>query len=178
MTKTEIQYKEVISKCRALFEGKNKDYGQSWRMFRPSSIADQIYIKALRIRTLEEKGKSLVGEGQLEEFQGIVNYAIMAMMQLEWGAEGNEVAHKELIPAYDRLWTEAFELMSKKNHDYGEAWRDMRVSTFTDMILVRIHRIRQIEDNGGATSMSEGIASNYQDILNYAIFALIRLTEK
>lgn len=147
-------------------------------MFRPSSIADQIYIKALRIRTLEEKGKSLVGEGQLEEFQGIVNYAIMALMQLEWGAGGKEVLQDELMLVYDRHAREAFELMNRKNHDYGEAWRDMRVSTFTDMILVRIHRIRQIEDNGGSTKVSEGIAANYQDILNYAIFALIRLTEK
>jgi hypothetical protein len=178
MSKTTEQYTKVISSCRDIFSKKTKDYGTAWRILRASSLTDQLFIKAQRIRTLQETGESLVGEGVYEEFQAIVNYCIMALIQIE---------HKELIELelgeeracafYDHYAKEAFELMQRKNHDYGEAWRDMRVSSLTDLILMKILRVKQIEDNQGKTIMSEGIDANYFDMLNYAVFSLIHLSK-
>jgi len=178
MSKTTDQYTKVISSCRDIFSKKTKDYGTAWRILRASSLTDQLFIKAQRIRTLQETGESLVGEGVYEEFQAIVNYCIMALIQLE----NKELTELELgeeraIAFYDHYSKEAFELMQRKNHDYGEAWRDMRVSSLTDLILMKILRVKQIEDNQGKTIMSEGIDANYFDMLNYAVFSLIHLSE-
>lgn len=176
MTDTVNEYNNVIKHCKDLFLKKTKDYGTAWRIMRPSSITDQIYIKAQRIRTLEEKKVSKVGESALDEYVGIVNYCVIAMMQLELSPDAGE----DLIyDAVNELYTEKIEetrnLMFAKNHDYGEAWRDMRISSMTDLILMKIHRVKQIEDNEGKTLVSEGFKANYQDMLNYAVFALIKL---
>lgn len=177
MNHTSAQYDAVIAECRAEFEKKLKDYGPSWRIFRPSGITDQIFIKANRIRTLEEKRLSLVGEGIIGEFRGIINYSVIALIQLEKGtAKEPDMDADEVMALYDRHLAEAKTLMEKKNHDYGEAWRDMRTESFTDMILVKLLRIRQIESNSGQTLVSEGIEANYRDIINYAVFALIKMT--
>ncbi|MCT1525587.1 MULTISPECIES: DUF1599 domain-containing protein [Sphingobacterium] len=170
------EYNRVIAQCQDLFIKKTKDYGTAWRIMRLTSITDQLYIKAQRIRTLEVKKVSKVGEGVIDEYIGIINYCVIAMMQLELGEDGED----NLDPAYvEAKYTEKVnltrDLMLAKNHDYGEAWRDMRVSSLTDMILTKLHRVKQIEDNNGETLVSEGLNANYQDMLNYAVFALIKL---
>ena len=179
MEQTSVQFDKVIQRCKDIFLKKNTDYGTSWRILRPSSITDQLFIKATRIRGIETKGIHMIEEGIAPEFAGIINYSIMALIQmqlLENDPVDMEVGAAQLF--YDKTVAEVKALMLLKNHDYGEAWREMRVSSFTDMILVRLMRIKQIEDNGGETLVSEGIESNYMDIINYAIFALIQLEAK
>jgi hypothetical protein len=173
--KTINQYNLEISKCRQLFESKNKDYGTSWRILRPTSITDQIMIKALRIRSIEETKENKVGESIEDEFIGIYNYSIIGLMQLKYWNDPNEISFDEIMRLYDEELEATKQLMVKKNHDYGEAWREMRVSSFTDLILMKINRTKQIEDNKGQTIVSEGIDANYKDMMNYAIFALITL---
>lgn len=172
-------YDRIIRDCRDIFINKNKDYGTSWRVLRVSSILDQIFIKATRIRTLEEKGYlSKVNEGVIPEYQGIINYAFIALIQQELGSQTEgDVDIGPLSVLYDQWALNTKELMLAKNHDYGEAWRQMQISTFTDMILMRILRIRQIIENQGRTILSEGVNPNLQDMINYAIFAIIRLEE-
>jgi len=178
MEKTREQYNAVLQVCRNIFERKNTDYGTSWRVFRPQSITDQIFIKAQRIRNIETSGKNLVGEDIEGEFMGIINYSIIALIQLQLIDEKRDTGDiKEILELYDYHAHLTRDLMLMKNTDYGEAWRDMRVSSFTDLILVKIARIKQIEDNAGKTIASEGVSANYQDIINYAIFALIRMQE-
>lgn len=178
-TKTAIEFDEVIAVCRSLFLKKTKDYGTAWRILRPSSITDQIFIKAQRIRTLEEKKVSLVGEGTTSEYIGIVNYCAIAMMQLELtDADPNELPYELVEGLFEEKVKETKDLMFAKNHDYGEAWRDMRISSLTDLILMKIFRVKQIEDNEGQTLASEGVKANYQDMLNYSVFALIKLGVK
>ena len=178
MEKTITQYQAIISLCKELFTKKTKDYGTAWRILRPKSLTDQIFIKAQRIRTLEETGKNKVGEGIQDEFIGIINYAVMALIQIQdHDSSDTDWPVDKAVMAYQSQVNTTFELMMNKNHDYGEAWRDMRVSSFTDLILMKLLRIKQIEDNQGKTIVSEGIESGYQDILNYAVFALIQLEE-
>ncbi|TCD21043.1 DUF1599 domain-containing protein [Pedobacter psychrodurus] len=178
-TNTSTEFDEVIAVCRSLFLKKTKDYGTAWRILRPSSITDQIFIKAQRIRTLEEKKVSMVGEGVISEYIGIVNYCIIAMMQLELAdSDPNEMPYAEVEKQFEEKVTETKDLMFAKNHDYGEAWRDMRISSLTDLILMKIFRVKQIEDNEGQTLASEGVKANYQDMLNYSVFALIKLGVK
>ncbi len=177
MNKTAEQYKKVILNCRSIFEKKGKDYGTAWRILRASSLTDQLFIKAQRIRTIQETGVNLVGEDISDEFIAIVNYCVMGLIQLELGTATEEMDLTEAIKRYDIKTKESFELMEKKNHDYGEAWRDMRVSSLTDLIMMKILRTKQIEDNKGKTLISEGIDANYLDMLNYAAFALIKLDE-
>lgn len=166
----------MIRVCRELFLKKTNDYGTAWRILRISSITDQIFIKAQRIRTLEEKKISKVGEDITSEYMGIVNYCVIAMMQLELDDNSpTELAAGEVAMHFDRMVNETKELMFAKNHDYGEAWRDMRISSLTDLILMKILRVKQIEDNSGQTLASEGVRANYQDMLNYSVFALIKL---
>lgn len=173
---TAEEYDWVIKSCRDLFLKKTKDYGTAWRILRPSSITDQIFIKAQRIRTLEEKKISKVGEDVISEYIGIINYCIIAMMQLELDENAPfELPLEDVEIQFDKKATETKELMFAKNHDYGEAWRDMRISSLTDLILMKILRVKQIEDNQGQTLASEGVKANYQDMLNYAVFALIKL---
>lgn len=172
------QYNQVISTCKEIFLKKNLDYGSSWRIMRVSSLVDQIFIKASRIRTLEEKGISKVDEGIDSEFKGIINYCIMGLVQLtEQDINPNPDANT-LSNWYDIQTNACLKLMIDKNHDYGEIWRQMLVSTFTDMLLMRVHRIHQILLNDGKTSVSEGVESNLMDMINYAVFALIQLQEK
>lgn len=179
MPDTSAQYDEVINKCKDIFSKKMRDYGSSWRILRLSSLTDQIYIKANRIKTLEEKGESKVGEGISGEYLGIVNYCIMALIQLELGpAEEPKMNVEKAEELYSKYASNTKDLMMAKNHDYGEAWRDMRISSYTDLILTKLLRIKQIEDNDGDTEISEGVDANYQDIMNYSIFALIRLSEQ
>lgn len=178
---TTAEYNAVIQYCKNLFIKKTKDYGTAWRIMRLLSITDQLYIKAKRIRTLEVKKVSKVGEDIAGEFVAIVNYCVMAMMQLEMGEDGEENLDADFVEKYyTEKVDETRNLMFAKNHDYGEAWRDMRVSSMTDLILMKLHRVKQIEDNNGETLVSEGLKANYQDMLNYAVFALIKLgyTEK
>lgn len=179
MINTNKEFDFAINECRSIFLQKMNDYGTSWRILRTSSITDQIYIKAMRIRSIEEKGESKIDEGIYGEYIGIANYAIMALIQIEIGKDELLEMNKEKTTSlYDKYSIASKELMKNKNHDYGEAWRGMRVSSYTDIILMRILRIKQIEDNKGKTLVSEGVDSNYSDIFNYAIFALIKLTEK
>jgi hypothetical protein len=152
-----------------------KDYGTAWRILRTRSITDQIYIKATRIRSLEEKKVNMVGEGVYPEFIGIINYAIMGIIQLELGSSEQKMNEEEVTELYIKYFQEAKELMLKKNHDYDEAWRGMRISSYTDLILMKLNRTKQIEDNEGKTLISEGIDANYFDMINYAVFALIKL---
>lgn len=178
MSNTTQQYQEVITQCRAIFEKKTLDYGTAWRILRISSLTDQIFIKAQRIRTLQEKGESKVGDGIEGEFIAIVNYCVMGLVQIDLGSDENlELNIDEAIKRYDAKIKIAFDLMLAKNHDYGEAWRDMRVSSLTDLIMMKILRTKQIEDNQGKTLISEGIDANYLDMLNYAVFALIKINE-
>ncbi len=173
---TSIEYDAVIKVCKDLFIKKTTDYGTAWRILRPSSITDQIFIKAQRIRTLEEKKVSKVGEDIIGEYIGIINYCVIAMMQLELSQDApQELNPAEVAVNFDQKVLETKELMLAKNHDYGEVWRDMRVSSLTDLILMKILRVKQIEDNKGKTLASEGVFANYQDMINYSIFALIKL---
>jgi hypothetical protein len=176
INKTVGEYTQVIKECKALFEKKTKDYGTAWRILRLPSITDQIYIKAQRIRSIQEKGTQKVGEDITNEFVGIINYCIMAIMQLRIEDKNNlSMTYEELEPLYDQIVNDTLELLQNKNHDYGEAWREMRVSSITDIILMKLMRVKQIEDNAGETLVSEGIDANYQDMLNYSVFALIKL---
>jgi hypothetical protein len=173
---TTEEYNAVIDFCKNLFVNKTKDYGTSWRIMRLSSITDQLYIKAKRIRTLEVKQVSKVGEDIAGEFVAIVNYCVIALMQLELGEEGAENLDAIFVEQkYTEKVNETRDLMFAKNHDYGEAWRDMRISSMTDMILMKLHRVKQMENNDGKTLVSEGFSANYQDMLNYAVFALIKM---
>ncbi len=176
MQKTLKQYDYVTSICKSLFEKKMLDYGSAWRILRLSSLTDQIFIKAQRIRGLQKNSIQKVDEGESIEFIGIINYSIMALIQIKKGiSEIPDLNEKECISLYDMMMNKTRDLMMDKNHDYGEAWREMRVSSLTDLILQKILRIKQIEDNQGNTLVSEGIDANYTDIINYAIFALIHL---
>ena len=174
MSDTAQQYDSVIDICQNIFVKKMQDYGTSWRILRPTSVTDQIYIKANRIRSLEEKGLSKVNEGVIPEFIGIVNYAIMGLIQLETGP-GPEMTHEETTRLYHSYFQKAKKLMLDKNHDHDEVWRHMRISSYTDLILMKINRTKQIEDHQGNTVISEGIDANYYDMINYAVFGLIRL---
>ena len=172
------QYKQVVEECKQLFEKKSKDYGTAWRILRVPSITDQIFIKAQRIRSLQEKGQQRVAEGMRPEFVGIVNYCIMAIIQMTLDEDAPlEIPYQQLEPLYDQTMNEVIELLENKNHDYDEAWRDMRISSITDIILMKLLRVKQIEDNQGRTLVSEGIKANYQDMINYAVFCLIKLNE-
>jgi hypothetical protein len=176
VNKTSQQYDSAIQICRDLFSKKTKDYGTAWRILRTKSLTDQIFIKAQRIRTLEEKGTSKVGEGIVDEFIGILNYSVMGLIQMELSEDAPlEMDPEVTIALYDKEVKITKDLMMNKNHDYGEAWRDMRVSSFTDLILMKLLRIKQIEDNEGKTIVSEGIDSGYRDMINYSVFALIKL---
>ena len=176
---TSQEYDNVIAVCKSLFLKKTKDYGTAWRILRAASITDQIFIKAQRIRTLEEKKISKVGEDITSEYIGIVNYCVIAMLQLELSeSDPNEMDVQEVESLFHKRVNETKDLMFAKNHDYGEAWRDMRISSLTDLILMKILRVKQIEDNLGQTVASEGVKANYQDMLNYAVFALIKLGVK
>lgn len=178
MKNTSQEYDASIAICRDIFAKKLRDYGTSWRMFRISSITDQVFIKAQRIRTIEQNGTQKINDDIRGEYLGIVNYSIIALIQMELKDDKRmELPVDETLKLYEKYASSAKSLMENKNHDYGEAWRDMRVSSLTDMILVKLFRIKQIEDNQGATIVSEGIDANYYDIINYAIFALIRLAE-
>ncbi|WP_462252762.1 DUF1599 domain-containing protein [Ekhidna sp.] len=175
---TEQQYKEIISECKEIFAKKTKDYGTAWRILRLPSITDQIFIKAQRIRSIQEKGENKVGEDISNEFIGIINYCIIAIIQMELnGTEEMEIPFSKLEPKYDKVALDTMNLLSAKNHDYGEAWREMRVSSMTDIILMKLMRVKQIEDNAGKTLISEGIDANYQDMINYSVFCLIKLKE-
>lgn len=176
---TEAQFEQVMHECRALFEKKLHDYKASWRILRPSSLTDQLFIKAKRIRSLEIKQTSLVGEGIRPEFVALINYGIVGLIQVEHGfADTVDMNNDEAMVLYDKHAAEALELMKRKDHDYDEAWRSMRVSSYTDFILTKIERIKEIENIGGKTLVSEGIDSNYMDIINYAVFGVIKLSEK
>ena len=176
MSKTNTEYTNVINVCRDIFLKKTKDYGTAWRILRPSSLTDQLFIKAQRIRTVQETGQNKVGECIEDEFVAIVNYCVMSIIQVrEIDLVEFELPVDEALSLYEKYLKEAYELMVKKNHDYGEAWREMRVSSLTDLILQKIYRVKQIEDNNGATLISEGIDANYFDMLNYSVFALIHL---
>jgi hypothetical protein len=176
MEKTQGQYRKVIANCRSVFAKKATDYGTAWRIMRVSSITDQIFIKAQRIRTIQETGENRVGESIESEFIAIVNYCAMGLIQLDGVGEA-EISTEKALELYDQKTSLAFDLMKEKNHDYGEAWRDMRISSLTDLIMMKVLRTKQIEDNKGKTLISEGIDANYLDMLNYAVFALIRLGE-
>jgi hypothetical protein len=176
--KTSSEYKEVIAACKALFAKKTHDYGTAWRVLRLSSITDQIYIKAQRIRSIQEKGEQKVADPIKDEFVGIINYCIIAMMQMSLVESSTmEFTFEELQPMYDGIAGETYELLQNKNHDYQEAWRDMRVSSMTDIILMKLLRVKQIEDKSGKTLVSEGVKANYQDMINYSVFCLIKLKE-
>ena len=175
---TNLQFDQAIKDCRSVFAAKLNDYGASWRIMRPQSVTDQIFIKAKRIRSLEIKGHSAVGEGILPEFKAIVNYSIIGIIQLQLGfVDTKDISPEKALELYDKIAATARELLIAKNHDYDEAWRSMRVLSYTDFILTKIERVKEIEDNNGAVSVSEGIDSNYLDILVYAIFGIIKLTE-
>ncbi|MFV0468878.1 MAG: DUF1599 domain-containing protein [Dysgonomonas sp.] len=176
MANTAEQFDHVISVCRSLFSNKLKDYGASWRILRPQSVTDQILIKAKRIRSLEEKKVSMVQEGIASEFIGIVNYGIVGLIQIQLGhTDVVDISVSQALELYDKNMQQTKELMFAKNHDYDEAWRNMRISSYTDLILVKIFRTKQIEENLGQTLVSEGIDANYMDMINYALFGLIKL---
>ncbi|MBC8510329.1 MAG: DUF1599 domain-containing protein [Cryomorphaceae bacterium] len=177
MEQTITEYDSIIKKCEDIFAKKMKDYGSAWRILRISSLTDQIFIKAQRIRSIEQKGEQKIQEGVAGEFVGIVNYAIVGLIQLDLGVSelAEEMDYNEVMNIFSKHANVAKQLMIAKNHDYGEAWRDMRVSSLTDLILQKILRVKQIEDNHGVTLISEGVDANYLDMLNYAVFALIKL---
>lgn len=178
MNPTSEQYNLVVKECRILFSDKLKDYGTAWRILRPSSLTDQIFIKAQRIRSIEEKGMSRVEDGIKPEFVGIVNYSVIALIQIELGNYSDlSLSSEEAIVLYDKYISAAKMLMEDKNHDYSEAWREMRTSSLTDIILMKLYRIKQIEDNQGMTKVSEGVDASYYDIINYAVFTLIKMME-
>ena len=179
MNKTETQYETAITSSKNIFIKKMKDYGTAWRILRTSSITDQIFIKAQRIRNIEDKGTQKISENIQSEYIGIINYSIIGLIQLKLKNDMRmDLPADEVSKLYDQHANEARNLMENKNHDYGEAWRDMRISSLTDLILMKLLRIKQIEDNKGATLISEGIDANYMDIVNYAIFALIKIDEQ
>lgn len=176
METTQLQYHRVIKNCKSLFKNKMHDYGSAWRILRLTSLTDQIYIKAQRIRGLQINAIRKVDEGEIPEFVGIINYSIMALIQIDLGiSESSDLDKANALINYEKQLKLTFNLMLSKNHDYGEAWRDMRVSSLTDLILQKLMRVKQIEENSGKTLVSEGIDANYQDIINYAVFALIHL---
>lgn len=176
MENTIQQFQKIVASCRALFLKKTADYGTAWRILRPASITDQLYIKALRIRSIEEKGAQQVADSIESEFVGLVNYSILALVQLKLPPDApTELAADEVARLFDQEINENMRLLQAKNHDYDEAWRLMRISSMTDLILQKLLRIKQIEDNAGRTQVSEGLEANYRDIINYAVFALIRL---
>ncbi|MAV80068.1 MAG: hypothetical protein CBD31_04900 [Flavobacteriaceae bacterium TMED171] len=176
MTSTNVQYQRVMRHCKSLFEKKMKDYGSAWRILRLPSLTDQIFIKAQRIRGLQTNSTKKVEEGEASEFMGIINYSIMALIQIDIGISNTpDLNGEKSMENYEKQEQVVYELMMAKNHDYGEAWRDMRVSSLTDLILQKLMRVKQIEGNLGKTIVSEGIDANYQDIVNYAVFALIHL---
>jgi hypothetical protein len=172
-------FDEIMAECRELFRKKTADYGTSWRILRPASMTDQLYIKAKRIRSIEEKQQQKVEDRVEDDYLGLINYSIMALIQLELPEDAPiELPPEEAVAHYDAKVALTRELLEAKNHDYGEAWRDMRIASMTDMILQKLLRVRQIEDNAGKTLVSEGLDANYLDIINYAIFALIKLNEQ
>ena len=173
------QFDRILLECKALFLAKHRDYGSSWRILRPSSLTDQLYIKASRIRQIEETGAQKVADSIHEDYQGLINYSLMALIQLEHGQaeESIEVAAEWLETVYDQEVAETRSLLKDKNHDYGEVWRKMRISSYTDLILMKLLRIKRIEDNQGSTEVSEGMDANFRDIINYSIFALIKQSE-
>lgn len=176
MPDTKEQFEKVISICRELYGKKLKDYGPSWRIMRPTSITDQLFIKANRIRSLETKGVSLIDEGIRPEFIAIANYGIIGQIQLALGySDTTDMTNDKALELYDKYMTETKELMYAKNHDYDEAWRSMRISSYTDLILMKIYRTKQIESHNGKTLVSEGVDANYKDMVNYALFGLIKL---
>jgi len=176
--KTEQEFKEIGRECREMFRKKLGDYGASWRILRVESLTDQLFIKARRIRTLETTNVNMVGEGIRPELIGLVNYSIIGLIQLEKGyADTIDMSVEQAMEAYDRHFDQVLQLMLKKNHDYGEAWRGMRVTSYTDLILTKLNRTKQIEDNMGRTEVSEGIDANYMDIMNYSMFYLIKIYE-
>ena len=178
LEKTNTQFEKAMAECRALFEKKLHDYKASWRILRPTALTDQLFIKAKRIRSLEIKKESKVGEGIRPEFVALINYGIVGLIQFNKGfADVVDITNDEAMTLYDQYAHEALELMKRKNHDYDEAWRSMRISSYTDFILTKIERIKEIEDLEGATLVSEGIDANYMDIINYAVFGVIKLTE-
>ena len=177
-SKTEEQFRRAMAECRSLFAKKLHDYGPSWRILRPSALTDQLFIKAKRIRSLELKKESLVGEGIRPEFVGLINYGIIGLIQLDKGfVDTPDMTADEAMLLYDAFADKALQLMLRKNHDYDEAWRSMRVSSYTDFIRTKIQRVKEIEDLGGETLVSEGIDANYMDIINYAVFGVIKLTD-
>lgn len=175
MNNTSKQFDEVVDKCKNLFINKMNDYGTSWRILRPTSLTDQVYIKASRIRSIEIKKINMVGDGVDSEYIGIINYSIMAIIQLKFSSD-TPLSNENIIDIYTTEINNTKELMMNKNHDYDEVWREMRISSLTDIILQKLLRIKQIENNDGKVKVSEGLESNYQDIINYSIFALIRLS--
>lgn len=178
MLKTSLQFDEVLASCRDLFSKKLSDYGAAWRVLRIPSVTDQIFIKVKSLRTFQTTGVSKVGDSEQENFTAIINYSIIGLIQLEKGISENlDANHDEIMKLYDRFTGEAKALMERKNHDYGEAWRDMRISSITDLIYQKVLRTKQIEDNKGKTLVSEGLDANYFDMLNYAVFCLIKLSE-
>ena len=179
MKSTIVEYDSIIKKCEDIFAKKMKDYGSAWRILRISSLTDQIFIKAQRIRSIESKGVQKIDEGALNEFIGIVNYAIIGLIQLDLGVseQSEDLEFQSVMKMFRKHTVISKDLMINKNHDYGEAWRDMRVSSLTDLILQKLLRVKQIEDNNGNTLISEGVDANYLDMLNYAVFALIKLSK-
>ena len=176
MADTIAQFEHVIGICRDLYAKKLKDYGPSWRIMRPESITDQLFIKANRIRSIELKGDTMVDEGIRPEFIALVNYGIIGLIQLSLGySDGEDISAEEALALYDKFMTETKTLMYAKNHDYDEAWRSMRISSYTDLILTKIYRIKKIENNHGKTLVSEGVDANYMDLINYSLFGLIKL---
>lgn len=172
------QYDAIIERCRSLFLRKHRDYGSAWRILRPASLTDQIYIKAARVRNIEETGVRKVDDRIEDEYVGMINYCVMGLIQLQLSPDSDlEMNENELVQLYDKFISLTRDLFQSKNHDYGEIWREMRISSYTDLILMKLLRIKQIEDNSGKVTVSEGIDANYMDIINYSIFALIRLEE-
>lgn len=174
---TEEQFRQIMAECRSLFEKKLHDYGASWRILRPSALTDQLFIKAKRIRSIEIKKEAMIEDGIRSEFIALINYGIIGLIQLDKGfADTVDINTEQAMDLYDRFANTSLDLMLKKNHDYDEAWRSMRISSYTDFILTKIQRVKEIEDLQGATLVSEGIDSNYMDIINYATFGVIKLT--
>lgn len=179
MERTLRQFDDIMASCREVFLKKQQDYGTSWRIFRPSSLTDQLFIKAKRLRSIEEKGRQLIDDPVEGEYKGLINYSILAIIQLGLSADAPLDLPTEVVAAhYDRQIATTRELLTKKNHDYGEVWRELRLTSITDLILAKLLRIKQIEDNDGVTLVSEGQEGNYRDIINYAVFALILLSEQ